>query len=59
MGIYDGCLSMSLSSEANKIATFKDTFKCTGWGMSIQNLEDFLKQSDSTGNEFKVLIILV
>ncbi|KAK9195385.1 hypothetical protein WN943_003506 [Citrus x changshan-huyou] len=28
--------------EANKIAKFRDTFKCTGQGMSIQNLEDFL-----------------
>lgn len=43
MGKHDECLSMSLSSEANKIATFRDTFKCTGQGMSIQNLEDFLK----------------
>lgn len=59
MGIYDGCLSVSLSSEVNKIATFKDTFKCIGRGMNIKNLEDFLKQSDSASNEFKVLIILV
>lgn len=59
MGIHDGGLSVSLSDEANKIVAFRDTFKCTGWGMSIGNLKDFLKELDGTGDEFKVLSILV
>ncbi|KAH9790582.1 hypothetical protein KPL71_003450 [Citrus sinensis] len=58
MGIHDGGLSVSLSGDADKIARFRDTFKCTGRGISIQNLEDFLNQSDGTGDEFKVAFVL-
>lgn len=50
---------MSLSDEADKIVAFRDTFKCTGRGMSIGNLKDFLKELDGTSDEFKVLSILV
>ena len=50
---------MSLSDEADKIVAFRDTFKCTGRGMSIGNLKDFLKELDGTSDELKVLSILV
>ncbi|GAY34219.1 hypothetical protein CUMW_276590 [Citrus unshiu] len=54
MGVHDGGLSVSLPGQPENIATLRETFKCTGRGIAIKTLEDFIKQSDGSGNDFKV-----
>ncbi|KAL9447959.1 hypothetical protein AB3S75_015437 [Citrus x aurantiifolia] len=58
MGVHDGGLSVSLSGQPENIATLRETFKCTGRGIAIKTLEDFIKQSDGSGNDFKVAFML-
>lgn len=59
MGVHDGGLSVSLSGQLENIATLRETFKCTGRGIAIKTLEDFIKQSDGSGNDFKVTLVFV
>lgn len=59
MGVHDGGLSVSLSGQPENIATLRETFKCTGRGIAIKTLEDFIKQSDGSGNDFKVTLVFV
>ncbi|KDO37142.1 hypothetical protein CISIN_1g035186mg [Citrus sinensis] len=59
MGVHDGGLSVSLSGQLENIATLRETFKCTGRGIAIKTLEDFIKQLDGFGNDFKVTLVLV
>ncbi|GAY34221.1 hypothetical protein CUMW_276590 [Citrus unshiu] len=54
MGVHDGGLSVSLPGQPENIATLRETFKCTGRGIAIKTLEDFIKQSDGSGNDFKL-----
>ncbi|KAH9780780.1 hypothetical protein KPL71_008216 [Citrus sinensis] len=58
MGVHDGGLSVSLSGQLENIATLRETFKCTGRGIAIKTLEDFIKQLDGFGNDFKVAFML-
>ncbi|KAL9408391.1 hypothetical protein AB3S75_046868 [Citrus x aurantiifolia] len=58
MGVHDGGLSVSLSGQPKNIATLRETFKCTGRGIAIKTLEDFIKQSDGSDNDFKVAFML-